>query len=135
MKAVSLCQAHLDGLRQIIKTGVVMSVPKYKPTKWDVCYCDKCKWATISLSWSCQINKHIVVPQLNTPFFIEDFKITGVGYKNWWKVESSQRNGLISPTEFEKIILGCGVAVNGHILNQWWMYCKKGNSLSLQWIK
>lgn len=120
-----------------------MSMPKFKKTKWKLKYCTECKKIIGTTTtghrryhWRnrCNQQKHNIVERENIPFKIPDLKVTG--HYSWMRAKSVtlKQEFDISPTEVTKIIMGPGVEPGGLIRNSWWMWSKKGSSLSLTWI-
>lgn len=111
-------------------------MPKYKPTTWKLHYCVECKRLTERTYW-CVRSKHNILEKPNVPFVIPDLEIDYQTRKGWTVVKSNKMKETfyISPTEFVPVLKGCGVEPGGRINNQWWMWTKKGSSLSLKWLK
>jgi len=110
--------------------------PKYKPTKWKIDYCTNCKKIIKGSRWEIRQHKdHNVIGRPNVPFKIPDLKVTG--HYSWIRAESKKLKEQfeISPTEVTRIIMGPGIEPGGLIPGQWWMWTKKGASMSLKWLE
>ena len=110
-----------------------MSMPKYKPTKWKLIFCTECNRR--AEGWRCgREHRDKYIERENVPFKIPDLQITG--HYAWVRAESKKMKEEfpISPTEVTRIIMGPGIKPGGMIPDQWWMWTKKGSSLSLKWL-
>ena len=110
--------------------------PKYKPTKWKIDFCADCKQVIKGGRWELQRHKdHTMLERPNVPFKIPDLKV--IGHYSWIRAESKKLKEKfeISPTEVTRIIMGPGIEPGGLIPNQWWMWTKKGSSMSLKWLE
>ena len=113
-------------------------LPKFKPTKWKIPYCEECKIALDS-SWErrrCESKKHNIIERDNIPFFVPDMKIHGFGSKGWVEVRSDILNDqfYISPTKLEHIILEYGIEKGGELNGRWWIWAKVGGSFTIAQI-
>ena len=113
-----------------------MTMPKFKPTKWKLDYCLKCKkiLGNYAWTWTCKEN-HKVVERDNVPFFIEEMQITSFGKWSCIKSTKPKESYTISRTKMGAIVLKCGVEPGGFIRNQWWMWTKVGGSTTLMWVQ
>lgn len=109
-----------------------MKVPNFKPTKWQLHYCNHCKYTDSSTRSYCSREGHNVSTSLNVPFFVPDMEFTWVGQK-WSGLKSVMMNKSysLSASRLEKIIKGCGIEPGGKLPNKWWMFSKVGSSLSI----
>lgn len=114
-----------------------MAMPKFKKTKWKINFCIQCKrvvgtrWG----SWKCRKeHKKTYIERENIPFKIPDLEV--IGHYSWMRAKSEKigQEFDIAPTEVTTIIMGPGIKPGGLIPDQWWMWKKKGSSLSLTWL-
>lgn len=107
-------------------------IPKIKGSLREVELCHQCggNWR-----YWCSRSGHQKIKQFAIPFLIPDLQVYRMTGK-WVYVRSEklQETFCLSPSKFQKVVMGCGIEPGGGLANQWWIKTSVGGSSTLEWL-